>query len=96
VSGDYIIDERPFEGEPSIDELLDRLIIGDVETCIERAVREIRDARVNDLVIQSKLGDLPHGLAMNSLTLWMEEVVPGIERELGMPITEVNPVGVAA
>lgn len=92
VSGDYIVDERPFEGEPSIDELLDRLIIGDVETCIERAVREIRDARVNDLVIQAKLGDLPHGLAMDSLALWMEEVVPGIERELGAPVADINPV----
>ena len=92
VSGDYMIDERPFEGEPGVDELLDRLIIGDVETCIERAVREIRDARVNDLVIQAKLGDLPHGLAMDSLALWMEEVVPGIERELGMPIADINPV----
>jgi len=92
VSGNYFIDERPFEGEPSIDELLDRLIIGDVETCIERAVREIRDARVNDLVIQAKLGDLPHGLAMDSLALWMEEVVPGIERELGLPVQQINPL----
>jgi alkanesulfonate monooxygenase SsuD/methylene tetrahydromethanopterin reductase-like flavin-dependent oxidoreductase (luciferase family) len=92
VSGDYIIDERPFEGEPSIDELLDRLIIGDVETCIERAAREIHDARVNDLVIQAKLGDLPHALAMDSLALWMEQVVPGIERELGLPSAQINPV----
>jgi len=30
------------------------------------------------------------------LALWMEEVVPGIERELGMPIADVNPVGIAA
>ncbi|MDG2276673.1 MAG: LLM class flavin-dependent oxidoreductase [Pseudomonadales bacterium] len=96
ISGDYVVDERPFKGEPTIDELLDRLIIGDVDTCIERAVREIRDARVNDLVIQAKLGDLPHTLALDSLALWMEEVVPGIERELGMPIADVNPVGIPA
>jgi alkanesulfonate monooxygenase SsuD/methylene tetrahydromethanopterin reductase-like flavin-dependent oxidoreductase (luciferase family) len=96
VSGDYMIEERAFEGEPTVDELLERLIIGDVEICIERAVAEIRDARVSDLVIQAKLGDLPHGLAMDSLQLWMEEVVPGIERELGMPITEVNKVRVAS
>lgn len=82
--------------EPSIDELLDRLIIGDVEMCIERAVSEIRDARVNDLVIQAKLGDLPHNLAMGSLQLWTEEVVPGIEQELGMSIKDVNEVGVTS
>lgn len=92
VSGHYVIEEQPFAGEPSIDELLDRLIIGDVETCIERATQEIRDARVNDLVIQAKLGDLPHTMAIESLRLWMEEVVPGIERELGCPIADVNSV----
>ena len=92
VSGHYVIEEQAFEGEPTIDELVDRLIIGDVETCIERATREIRDAKVNDLVIQAKLGDLPHSLAVQSLQLWMEEVVPGIERELGCPIQEVNAI----
>ena len=92
VHDSYYIDELPFEGEPTVDELLDRLIIGDVETCIERAAREIRDAKVSDLVIQAKLGDLPHRLAMGSLQLWMEEVVPGIARELGQPIESINRV----
>ena len=94
VHDSYFVDELPFEGEPSVDELLDRLIIGDIETCIERASREIRDAGVTDLVLQAKLGDLPHALAMQSLRLWMEEVVPGIERELGQPISEINRVQV--
>lgn len=92
VHDDYFIDELPFEGEPSVDDLLDRLIIGDVETCIERASREIRDAKVTDLVLQAKLGDLPHNLAMQSLQLWMEEVVPGIARELGQPVEAINEV----
>jgi len=95
VFDNYIIREHPFPGEPTIDELLDRLIIGDVETCIERASREIREAKINDLVIQAKLGDLPHEWAMESLRLWMQEVVPGIERALGRPIGEINPVAPA-
>ena len=90
VFDDYVVRERAFEGEPTVDELLDRLIIGDVETCIERAAREIRGARITDLVLQAKLGDLPHDWAVESLALWMEEVVPGLERELGAPIAEVN------
>ena len=90
VFDDYVVREQPFEGEPSIDELLDRLIIGDPETCIERAAKEIRDARITDLVLQAKIGDLPHAWATESLRLWMEEVVPGIARELGQPIEEIN------
>ena len=82
VGDDYIIKEVPFEGEPTIEELMDRLIIGDVDTCIERAVNEIRRAGVTDFVVQSKLGDLPHDLAVQSLQLWMEEVVPAIKEEL--------------
>ena len=92
VFDDYVIREQPFEGEPTVDELLDRLIIGDPETCIERASREIRDARITDLVLQAKLGDLPHAWATESLRLWMEEVVPGIARELGQPIEAVNAI----
>lgn len=85
VRGEHIIEEEPFEGEPSMETLLASLIVGDVETCIERALAEIRAVRPTEIAIQAKLGDLDHSLAMRSLELFQEKVRPAIEAELARP-----------
>ena len=78
-----MMQELPIEGEPSIDEIVENLIIGDVETCIEKCVTEIREIGAVHSAMFFQVGNFPHAAAMRSLERFADEVIPGIEKIVG-------------
>ena len=87
---DYMVAEEPFEGEPSLDDIADNLIVGDVETCIERAAQELTEVRPDHMAIYFQVGDMELKPVLGSMERWMGEVVPGIEKALGRPIADIG------
>jgi alkanesulfonate monooxygenase SsuD/methylene tetrahydromethanopterin reductase-like flavin-dependent oxidoreductase (luciferase family) len=81
--------EIPVPGEPTIEQILDRAIIGDVETCIETAVGEIRTLRPSHLSCFIQPGAMDQKRVLRSMELFGTKVIPGIERELG-PLADVG------
>jgi alkanesulfonate monooxygenase SsuD/methylene tetrahydromethanopterin reductase-like flavin-dependent oxidoreductase (luciferase family) len=82
-SGHMILGDRPGKDERSIEQILDSQMIGDVETCIARGIEEIRKTGVNHISLYFQLGDYAHKKARRSLERFIEQVIPGIEREVG-------------
>jgi alkanesulfonate monooxygenase SsuD/methylene tetrahydromethanopterin reductase-like flavin-dependent oxidoreductase (luciferase family) len=87
--------EIALDEEPTIDEILENLPIGDAETVIERCVEEIRQARPVHIAAFFQVGNFPHAQAMRSIERFATEVVPGIERELG-PLAQFDHTWAAA
>lgn len=75
--------EQPMPNEPTLDEIVGSQMIGDVETCIERGVEEIRKVRPIHTALYFALGGYDGARARRSLELFIERVIPGIEKELG-------------
>ena len=93
--GHMIMGDTPLPDEQSMEEILASQMIGDVETCIERGVEEIRKSGVNHIALYFQLGDYGHKRAMRSLERFVTEVVPGIEKELG-PLAKLPAVPLQA
>jgi alkanesulfonate monooxygenase SsuD/methylene tetrahydromethanopterin reductase-like flavin-dependent oxidoreductase (luciferase family) len=87
--GEVVVDghvrdaSKPAPNEPSIEEIAASQMIGDVETCIERGVEEIRKVRPSHIAMYFQLGSYDHKRAMRSLENFVGRVIPGIEKELG-------------
>lgn len=81
--GHMILGDTPFPQEQTLEEIMGSQMIGDVETCIERGVEEIRRTGVNHIALYFQIGDYDHKRARRSLERFITEVVPGIEKELG-------------
>jgi alkanesulfonate monooxygenase SsuD/methylene tetrahydromethanopterin reductase-like flavin-dependent oxidoreductase (luciferase family) len=75
--------EMPVAGEPSVDQVLDHAIVGDVEACIEKAVREIRVLRPTHFSCFVQPGAMDQTRVLRSMELLGSKVIPGIEKELG-------------
>ena len=90
VHDDFWVEEAPFEGETSLEELMAVVPVGDPHTVAERMVALIREVRPYHLALYSQLGDLPKALAMRSMERFVKEVVPLMEKALGKPLAEVN------
>lgn len=81
MKGAVLVDV-PFANEPSLEQIHDNLLIGDVETVAEKLVAEIRAARPVQVCFSFKVGATPHKAAMRSMELMMTEVKPRVERAL--------------
>ena len=90
MDGTGMMMAKPFENEPSIDEIVDNLIIGDAETCIEKCVNEITRLRPAHIAMFFQVGDYPHANAMRSLERFADEVIPGVEKAIG-PLSTYDP-----
>lgn len=86
--GHMILGDTPFPEEQTLEQIVDSQMIGDVETCIQRGVEEIRKTGVNQIALYFQLGDYDHKRARRSLERFITEVVPGIEKEVG-PLAQV-------
>ncbi|MPZ55191.1 MAG: LLM class flavin-dependent oxidoreductase [Rhizobiales bacterium] len=83
VQNDYIVQETAYEDEPSIEAILRNLPVGDVETCIEKMVRLVRELKPVHIMIQTQVGDVEHKKSLAAMELWAGKVIPGILKELG-------------
>ncbi|MDP6388945.1 MAG: LLM class flavin-dependent oxidoreductase [Alphaproteobacteria bacterium] len=90
ILDDYWVEEKPFENEPSLDEIQDNIMAGDVETVTRRAVTLLREIRPTHLTCYFQVGGIDRDTARRSMERFLEDVVPGIEREFGCPIAEIN------
>ena len=88
-----IMGDRPFKDEQTMEQILSSQMIGDVDTCIERGVDEIRKTGVNHISLYFQIGDYARNKARRSLERFIGEVVPGIERELG-PLRKLPSIAV--
>jgi alkanesulfonate monooxygenase SsuD/methylene tetrahydromethanopterin reductase-like flavin-dependent oxidoreductase (luciferase family) len=84
VTNDYIVEEQPYDEEPTTEAIMRNLPVGDVDTCIEKVVRMIRELKPVSLAIQTQLGDMEHKKSLASMELWTSQVIPGVMKELGL------------
>src|SRR6266568_9043920 len=81
MQGTVLVDQ-PFPDEPSLEQIHNDLLIGDVETVAEKLVGEIRATHPEHICFSFKVGNTPHKSAMRSMELMMSEVRPRVERVL--------------
>ena len=84
VTDNYVVEEQPYDEEPTIEAIMRNLPVGDVDTCIEKVVRMIRELKPKHLAIQTQLGDMEHKKSLQSMELWTGQVIPGVMKELGL------------
>ncbi|MFN4087584.1 MAG: LLM class flavin-dependent oxidoreductase [Alphaproteobacteria bacterium] len=90
VTEDFWVDEVPFEGETSLDDLMAAIPVGDAHTVAERLVERIRGVRPAHIALYCQVGDMPKPLVMRSMERLMTEVVPLIEKACGAPLAQIN------
>jgi alkanesulfonate monooxygenase SsuD/methylene tetrahydromethanopterin reductase-like flavin-dependent oxidoreductase (luciferase family) len=90
LAEDYWVAEQPFDPEPTLAEAAGSILAGDVDTVAERALEIFRAVRPSHAVFYFKVGDVSSATAARSMELWTGEVVPRIEKAIGMPIAEFN------
>lgn len=99
MEDDYMVQEKPFEQEISIDKMLDNLPVGSVDTVIERMVRELRIVKPVHVAIQTQVGDMDHQTILRQLELWSKVIIPTIQQELARdtaPSAQVAPASAVA
>jgi len=79
VDGAYL-QESPASGEPPLEELVDRMIIGDAETCAEKLLREVETLRFSHLSCFMGLPGLPQRSILRSMEQFGTKVMPQLEK----------------
>ncbi|MSP66639.1 MAG: LLM class flavin-dependent oxidoreductase [Alphaproteobacteria bacterium] len=92
---DGFLVEMPFPDEPPLATIEKNLIIGDVDTCIERCVEMITKVGIHHLALFFRVGGFDRGKAMRSLETFGSRVIPGVEKVLG-PLGKIGPQPLAA
>ncbi|MDP6706682.1 MAG: LLM class flavin-dependent oxidoreductase [Alphaproteobacteria bacterium] len=82
VENGFVI-EQPMENEPTLEAMVDNLLVGDAETVAERLTEEIRRARPHHVMFHTQVGASDFKQAMRSIEKFATEVRPLIEKELG-------------
>jgi alkanesulfonate monooxygenase SsuD/methylene tetrahydromethanopterin reductase-like flavin-dependent oxidoreductase (luciferase family) len=88
MDGTMLVD-RPFPDEPSVEQICDNLLIGDVDLVAQKVIDEIRTVQPNQLFFSFRVGATQHKTALRSMERFMIDVCPLIERELG-PIDKIG------
>lgn len=83
LDGHMLVANIPYPNEPTLEGIAANQMIGDVATCIERGVEEIRKTRAAHIAMYFQLGTYDNRRAMRSLEKFVTHVMPGIEKELG-------------
>jgi alkanesulfonate monooxygenase SsuD/methylene tetrahydromethanopterin reductase-like flavin-dependent oxidoreductase (luciferase family) len=78
-----MVSEQPMEDEPTLEEMVDNLLVGDAETVAERLTEEIRRARPHHIMFHTQVGGSDFRQAMRSIESFATDVRPMIEKELG-------------
>ena len=86
---DGLLREVPFAGEPSPEEIADKLMIGDAAHCAERCVDLLRRARPCHIALYFRVGRISQARALRSMERFAGEVIPQVEKTLG-PLAEFD------
>ena len=76
------IKDLPFDGEPSLDDIISNGIIGDAETCAEKIVDEVRRARLSHYACLIGVGAMDQSKVLRSLERIGAEVIPLVNKSL--------------
>jgi alkanesulfonate monooxygenase SsuD/methylene tetrahydromethanopterin reductase-like flavin-dependent oxidoreductase (luciferase family) len=91
VVDDYMVEEKPFEGEPPLDRVERNLLVGDADTVAEKLCAEIELYGPSHINCYFQVGDVPSAVALKSMVLLTRKVIPQVERHFGKPLAEINP-----
>jgi len=94
IDGGMLV-EKPWPGEPSLEEMAEHMLVGDAATVAARMAAEIRAANPCHYLLQCHVGDMPIGTALRSIAAWQSEVKPLLEREFG-PLERIGMPAAAA
>lgn len=89
LDGSYLR-EIPAADEPELETMLERMVIGDVETCVERLTRICTALRPNHISLSMQIPGVSHANVMRSIERFSTEVVPKLAKEIG-PINAFGP-----
>ena len=81
--------EEPIPEELSLDQIINNLIIGDIDICVERCINIIESVRPTHMALYFGVGNVPHSKTMQSIERFGSEVILRIEKELG-PLKSVS------
>ena len=81
---------QPFDNEPTPEQIVDNVIMGDAETVAEKLVKELRQITPCHLSLFVQAGGLSGAATRASLERFGRDVLPMVERELG-PLAEFGP-----
>jgi len=87
---DYWVEEVPFANEPTLEDAKQHVLAGEPEQVTEKLVRILKEIRPSHMTFYFQVGDIPLKQALESMRLFVEEVIPGVEKAFGMPIAEIN------
>lgn len=90
MEDDYWVEEAPFDAEPTLEEAAGHVLAGNVETVTERAVAIIKEVRPSHMTFYFQVGGVAHEVAAHSMERWVGEVMPSIEKAMGIPINAIN------
>ena len=74
---------QPYEGEPSLETILENLPIGDPESCAEKMIKEIKATGACHYSMFIQQGGMDHKRARRSLERIGAEVLPIVDKALG-------------
>ncbi|MCT4610352.1 MAG: LLM class flavin-dependent oxidoreductase [Pelagimonas sp.] len=72
----------PFDGEPDLDLVMHRAIIGDVEEVTRRIVAEAREFGITHLSVFMQIASIPFANTLRSLELFCDQVMPAVNAAL--------------
>ncbi len=77
-----LLDDSVFEGEPTVDEILERCLFGGPEELAEQLVQELKSNKITHFSAFMQFADLPYGWAQKSMKLFIDEVMPAVKSAL--------------
>lgn len=91
MDGEMLV-EKPYENEPTLEQMADNLLVGSPEVVAERIVREVRIAQPNHYLMNFSPGGSDQATALRSIERFATEVRPLIEKALG-PLDRIGAGG---
>jgi len=82
IDGTMLV-EKPYKGEPPMEEFAKHVPIGDAETVAERLAALISAAKPHHMLLHFQAGASPQRTALRSIEQFASKVRPMIEKELG-------------
>ncbi|MBW8270545.1 LLM class flavin-dependent oxidoreductase [Caldovatus aquaticus] len=84
--------ERPYENEPTLEQMADNLLVGSPEVVAERIAREVRLVRPDHYLMNFSPGGSDQATALRSIERFATEVRPLLEKALG-PLDRIGAGG---
>ena len=92
TSDSYWVVEQEAPGEPSLEQIEQNILAGDVNVVAERLTEVARRIQPSHIMFYFQVGGYPTKKALRSMELFVERVIPLVESELGCSLDAINPI----